>query len=162
MSRCDPQTILIVDDEPALLHTMSALLQREGYRCIAAKNPTEALSMCESDEVIDFVVSDFSMPAMNGLQLWERIRQVRPGLHVLFVGRAETARIARLSHAAQQQSILIISEADGALESGSVINLLLSDGRVRFEIALDAAEKSRIKLSSRLLALAVNVRGGAP
>ena len=95
MSLCKkPQTILIVDDEPALLHTMSALLQREGYRCIAAKHPAEALSICESDEVIDFVVSDFSMPAMNGLQLWERIRQVRSGLNVLFVtGNAEVCEL---------------------------------------------------------------------
>ena len=94
MSRCSPQTILIVDDEPALLHTMSALLEREGYRCIAANHPAEALSVCESDEVIDFVVSDFSMPAMNGLQLWQRIRQIRPNLNVLFItGNAEACEL---------------------------------------------------------------------
>ena len=94
MSGGNPQTILIVDDEPALLHTMSSLLQREGYRCIAAKHPTEALAVCESDQAIDFVVSDFSMPEMNGLQMWQRIRQIRPKLNVLFItGNAEACEL---------------------------------------------------------------------
>ena len=48
---------------------------------------------------------------------------------------------------------LKISESEGALGLGSVINLVLADGRVRFEVALDSAEKSRIKISSRMLAL---------
>lgn len=80
------------------------------------------------------------------------------GLHVLFIGRTEGARFVQLARAAQQQSILTLSESPGALELGSVINLLVADGRVRFEVALDTAEKSRLKLSSRLLSLAVSVR----
>jgi DNA-binding NtrC family response regulator len=85
MIHCKTQTILLVDDEPALLNVISAVLEREGYRCIPAGHPTKALSLCESDEVIDFVVTDFNMPEMNGLQLWHRIQQVRPGLRVLFI-----------------------------------------------------------------------------
>jgi hypothetical protein len=43
-----------------------------------------------------------------------------------------------------------------------MINFVLNDGRVRFEIALDSAEKSGLKLSSRLLAVAQEVRTGMP
>jgi hypothetical protein len=94
------------------------------------------------------------------------VRRVRDadslaGLHVLFVGRAEGSRLAELVRAAQQRSILVVSEIDGGLRLGSVINLILVDGRVRFEVALDAAEKSGLKLSSRLLALAQSVRPGS-
>jgi uncharacterized protein DUF4154 len=81
------------------------------------------------------------------------------GLHVLFIGRAENARLDQLAQSAQPRSILTVTESDGALARGSVINFVLSDGRVRFEIALDSAEKSGLKLSSRLLAVAQQVTG---
>ncbi|MNC96526.1 hypothetical protein D3C83_139230 [compost metagenome] len=62
---------------------------------------------------------------------------------------------------AQQRSILVVTESDGALTYGSVINFVLSEGRVRFEISLDSARKSGLKLSSRLLAVAEQVYSGA-
>jgi hypothetical protein len=80
------------------------------------------------------------------------------GVHVLFIGRAEQGRTRQLAQAAQPQSILTVSESDGALDQGSVVNFVLADRRVRFEISLEAAEKSRLKLSSRLLAVATQVR----
>ena len=84
------------------------------------------------------------------------------GVHVLFVGKAENARLAQLAQAAQQRAILTVTESEGALAHGSVINFVTVERRVRFEIALDSAEKSRLKLSSRLLAVAQQVRTGAP
>src|SRR5688572_11965826 len=92
------------------------------------------------------------------------VRRLKPGeslagIHVLFVGRAESARLDQLAQSAHPRSILTVSESDGALARGSVINFVLSGGRVRFEIALDSAEKSGLKLSSRLLAVAQQVTG---
>ncbi len=81
------------------------------------------------------------------------------GIHILFVGRAENARLDQLAQSARPRSILTVTESDGALARGSVINFVLTDGRVRFEIALDSAEKSGLKLSSRLLAVAQQVTG---
>jgi hypothetical protein len=81
------------------------------------------------------------------------------GIHILFIGRAESARLGQLAQSAQPHSILTVTESDGALARGSVINFVLSDGRVRFQIALDSAEKSGLKLSSRLLAVAEQVTG---
>jgi len=48
------------------------------------------------------------------------------------------------------------------LSQGSAINFLISGGRVRFEVALENAEKRHLKLGSGLLRVAQNVRGGAP
>lgn len=81
------------------------------------------------------------------------------GIHILFIGRAESARLDQLAQSAQPRSILTVTESAGALARGSVINFVLSDGRVRFQIALDSAEKSGLKLSSRLLAVAQQVTG---
>lgn len=84
------------------------------------------------------------------------------GVHILFVGKAESARLSQWAQSAQQNSTLIVTESDGALAQGSVINFVMADRRVRFEVALDSAEKSKLKLSSRLLAVALQVRTGTP
>jgi hypothetical protein len=84
------------------------------------------------------------------------------GVQMVFVGRSVSTRLPELARAAQQQSVLLVSEVDGGLRMGSVINLVIVDGRVRFEVALDAAERSGLRLSSRLLALAQTVRPGRP
>jgi hypothetical protein len=80
------------------------------------------------------------------------------GLHILFIGTTERGRLGALIRAAQQRPVLIITETEGALALGSAINFVLVDGRVRFEVALDAAERNSIKLSSRMLAVAQTVR----
>jgi hypothetical protein len=80
------------------------------------------------------------------------------GVHILFVGRAESARLSQLASRAHQRAILTVSESEGALAQGSMINFIIVDRRVRFEVALDSAERSGLRLSSRLLAVAEQVR----
>lgn len=81
------------------------------------------------------------------------------GLHMLFIG-SEVARPAPVLRAAQQSGVLSVTEVDNALQLGSVINFRLVDDRVRFEVSLPAAEKSNIRLSSRLLSVAYHVLKG--
>jgi hypothetical protein len=89
-----------------------------------------------------------------------RMRATDPltGLSVLLIGAAERARIPMLTRAANARGILTITESEDGLEQGSIINLVVSEGRVRFDVGLDAAERAGIKLSSRLLAVARVVR----
>ena len=92
-----------------------------------------------------------------------QVRRIRPGepiagLHVLFVAHTiERARIAEL-RAAGGPPLLLVTEHDAALDVGSVINFRIIGGRVRFEVALDNAERRGLKLSSRLLTVAHFVR----
>ncbi|HUF80865.1 MAG TPA: YfiR family protein [Burkholderiales bacterium] len=95
------------------------------------------------------------------------VRQVKAedslaGVHILFIGRAESARLSQLARTAQPRSILTVTESDGALEQGGMINFVIVDRRVRFEVALDTVEKGGLRLSSRLLAVAEQVRKEAP
>jgi hypothetical protein len=95
------------------------------------------------------------------------VRRINPGeslagVHVLFIGRDESVRLGQLARNALHQAILTVTETDGALDQGSMINFVVVDRRVRFEVALDSAEKGGLKLSSRLLAVARQVRTGAP
>lgn len=79
------------------------------------------------------------------------------GIHVLFIGHSESTRLKEIAQVAQSRAILTVTESDGALSNGSVINFVVSGMRVRFEISLAAAEKSGLRLSSRLLAVATQV-----
>lgn len=85
---------------------------------------------------------------------------VTGGLHLLFIGAAESAGEAALVKAAQQAGVLTVTESATGIESGSVINFRLIDERVRFEVSLAAADKGRLKLSSRLLSVAYTVQKG--
>lgn len=82
------------------------------------------------------------------------------GLHVVFVGRALRERLPEIARAAAPRAALVVSDAPGALAQGSVVNFVIVDGRVRFEVALDAAERSGLRLSARLLSVALQVQGG--
>jgi len=88
------------------------------------------------------------------LQLTDSLDDV----HVLFVGRADASRMARVAPAARTKGILLVTDFEGALDHGSTINLLVVQNRVRFEVSLEAAEKSGLKLSSRMLGVALSVR----
>jgi hypothetical protein len=90
------------------------------------------------------------------------VRRVRrgdslAGLHVLFIGREDGARLAETLAAARGQPLLTVTESDNAIAQGSVINFVAEDQKVRFDIALPSAERGRLKVSSRLLAVARKV-----
>jgi hypothetical protein len=73
-------------------------------------------------------------------------------------GHPEQAR--KVIGALNGQPVLVVTDEEGGLEEGSVVNFLLVDRRVRFEISLSAAEDHRLKISSELLSVAARVQGG--
>ena len=81
------------------------------------------------------------------------------GLNLLFVG-GETALPEAAQRAAEKNGTVIVTELDGGLQNGSVINFRLVDERVRFEVSLPAAERCNVRLSSRLLSVAYYVQKG--
>jgi hypothetical protein len=84
------------------------------------------------------------------------------GVNIVFVGHAEIARLPQLIKATSGRHLLIVTESDGALAQGSMINFVVNNGHVRFELSADSAEKRQLKFSSRLLTVAQNMRAGAP
>jgi hypothetical protein len=79
------------------------------------------------------------------------------GVHLLFVGKVEPARLAAILRSAQQHGVLAVTENERGLEAGSAINFVVSEDRVGFEVSLDSAEKSGHRISSRMLAVARRV-----
>ncbi len=78
-------TVLLVEDDRPLLEFFSRVLRRDGYRVLEAENGVEALKVAEdhSDDRIDVLLSDVAMPYMDGIQLAERLREIRPEIQVL-------------------------------------------------------------------------------
>ena len=78
------------------------------------------------------------------------------GAQMVFVAEPEKQRLREWVRTAARHA-LIVSEAEGSLGQGSVINFIVVEGRVRFEISLEWAEKRGLRMSSRLLAVAHGV-----
>jgi signal transduction histidine kinase len=90
----DGETVLIVEDDPAVRVLVSAVLSELGYAFVEASDADGAVPILNSAQRIDLLISDVGLPGMNGRQLAEIGRQYRPGLKVLFItGYAEHAAV---------------------------------------------------------------------
>ncbi len=78
-------------------------------------------------------------------------------LHVLFVGRGASANLAGWLPGLKGRAVLVVTDTPAGLTENSVLNFVLVEGHVRFEASLAAAERSGLKLSARLLAVAERV-----
>ncbi len=87
------ETVLVIDDEPILRMLMLDVLQDNGYRALEAIDGASGLEILMSQERIDLLITDVGLPGgMNGRQVADAARKVRPDLKVLFVtGYAENA-----------------------------------------------------------------------
>jgi len=84
------------------------------------------------------------------------------GLHVIFIGQSDSARVATALEASKGQAALTVTESTDGLRLGSVINFVVVSDKVRFDVALPSAEASQLKISSRLLAVARKVVDSGP
>ena len=84
------------------------------------------------------------------------------GLHIVFIGRADSRRVTSALAESKGRPALTITESADGLRMGSMINFVVVSDKVRFDVALPSAEASRLKISSRLLAVARTVVESAP
>jgi hypothetical protein len=81
------------------------------------------------------------------------------GCQIIFVRAAEMKSVARILALTQGASILTVGEAASFATRGGIINLIKDENRLKFEINIDAAAQTRLKISSKLLSLARIVKG---
>lgn len=98
-------TILIVDDEPTVRLLLTDVLVDLGYTLIEAADSLTGLKLLQSDVGIDLLITDVGLPGgMNGRQMADAGREVRPGLKTLFItGYAESAALGNSSLGAGMQ-----------------------------------------------------------
>ena len=87
--------VLVVDDEPVVCMLVSDVLRDQGYEVLEAADSAEGLRFLRSAQRIDLLVSDVGLPGgMNGRQLGDAARLLRPDLKLLFItGYAESAAL---------------------------------------------------------------------
>jgi DNA-binding NtrC family response regulator len=81
------RTVLIVDDDPQILRLLRAMLGPQNVRVLAARLPSDALRIC-AEETVDVLISDISMPEMDGNKLAGRVFKLNPRVRVLLVSGA--------------------------------------------------------------------------
>ena len=86
----DKMTILVVDDDVLIAMSTVAMLEDLGHEVIEANSGARALEILRDDRTVDLLVTDYSMPRMNGVQLAAAARDFRPDLPILLAtGYAE-------------------------------------------------------------------------
>jgi signal transduction histidine kinase len=90
----EPEKILVVDDDEALLFLMTSHLERQGYAVESTTNPFQALELLKTKGPFAVLVTDLMMPYMDGVQLLRKARQLDARLEVVVITAAASVDTA--------------------------------------------------------------------
>ena len=80
------ETILVVDDDPAVLALVSKILADGDFRVLTARDGAEAVALAgKTADTINLLLSDVDMPLMSGPDLGEHLKKARPDMHVMLM-----------------------------------------------------------------------------
>jgi hypothetical protein len=109
------------------------------------------------DAVADEITRTAAALSVDGRPL--KVLRLHPGdsvadVHLIYVAGSENGRLAETLAAVKGRPVLIVTESSQAVALGSMINFVVVDDKVRFDISPHAAESSRLHISARLLSVA--------
>lgn len=91
------ETILLVDDEPAVLKFCQHILKLDGYRVLHATSGEEALQLLRQNKAaVNLALLDVLMPGMNGVELASRIGAISPDIPIVLMTGCDPKEIADL------------------------------------------------------------------
>ena len=139
-------SILIVDDEPGLLESLSILLEKD-FNILTASNGKEGLSIFKNNPSISLILLDLDMPVMNGVETLERIRAVNSKVKVLIM----TGRSCH-EYASRCADLNVHGYMKKPVEPGNLINRLkellsIEDYQILREILGKEYEEKIVSLS---------------
>jgi CheY-like chemotaxis protein len=79
------ETVLLVEDEDGVRSLISMLLQKSGYTVLEARDPEEALDLCQQNTPIHLLLTDLILPKMSGRELAERVAAQHQSIRTLFI-----------------------------------------------------------------------------
>ena len=90
------ETILLVEDEPAVLALTATMLENQGYAVLAANSPDQAVALARRHTAkIHLLVTDVVMPGINGRDLWRQLSALRPDLKCVYMSGYPANAISR-------------------------------------------------------------------
>jgi len=139
----------------AFLYKFGDFVQRPPPAFPAAETPF-AIGVLGADDLAAALESLVVNRTVQGRPIV--VRRVRrgdalTGLHVLFIGQAVPETLS----AARGHPLLTVTDSEGAIAQGAMINFVADAERVRFDVALPSAERGQLRISARLLAVARRV-----
>ncbi|MCA9795150.1 MAG: response regulator, partial [Candidatus Eremiobacteraeota bacterium] len=118
------QTILVVEDDAAILKLARRMLGHLGYKVLTASGPLEALELAEQEPgPIDLLLTDVILPEMNGRQLAERLGSLMPGLRLLYMS-GYTADIIT-SHGIVEEGLQLLGKPFSVAELAAAVGKAL-------------------------------------
>ncbi|MCK1545287.1 response regulator [Bradyrhizobium sp. 159] len=85
-------TVLVVDDDPAVLEVIVGMLEDLGCQVVSAQNGRDALDQIKENQDISVLITDINMPGMDGHELAELAKRIRPELKMLQLSGREPRR----------------------------------------------------------------------
>lgn len=121
--------ILLVDDEGAVRHVLAEQLEGHGFTVVQMPDAIAALGVLHGETSVDFMVTDYSMPGMDGVSLIQEAQRLRPDLRAILIsGYIEDCPMQALNEAAGASVRLLTKPIGGADLAGS-ITAMLAHGR---------------------------------
>ena len=120
------ETVLLVEDEPAIMRMAHMMLKRLGYKVLTANTPSQAISIAKNEaKNIDLLMSDVVMPEMNGRELSHQIEAFCPNLKTLYMSGYTANVIAH--HGVIDEGTNFIQKPFSMKEIGAKIKEVLTD-----------------------------------
>ncbi len=143
----------------AFLYKFGSYIEWPGGSFARADSPV-AIGVMGADALADELAQIVAGRNVNGRPVL--VRKLRPGgpiagLHVLFIGGSDSGRLAEILAAARGRALLTVTESEEGLELGSMINFVVVEDKVRFDVAPPPPESGNLKISARLLGVARKV-----
>lgn len=121
------ETVLIAEDEEAVLRLSRSILEKLGYTVLAASSPKEAWQLAENHAgTISLLLTDVIMPGMNGRDLAKRVRQKYPGVRCLFMSGYTANVIAH--HGVLDDDVFFIQKPFSTQELSACVKKVLGHG----------------------------------
>jgi|HubBroStandDraft_4_1064222.scaffolds.fasta_scaffold939952_1 two-component system cell cycle sensor histidine kinase/response regulator CckA len=93
------ETILVADDDEAVLQIVATILEDAGFRVLSVNSAAAAISVAKgTDGKIDLLLSDVEMPQMSGPDLGEILKKARPDLHVMLMSGGANGNLLVLNY----------------------------------------------------------------
>ena len=133
----------------------TARASKEPFRLCLVADPTFV-------RAVDHIIQGESVGGRALVRVEPQSVEEARSCDMLYVGNAETARGSRLVTAVRQLPILTVGDSSLFVDQGGAIGFVTENNRVRFDVSQRAAERSGLKVSSKLLRVARSVRKDPP
>ncbi len=93
--KANPGRILIVDDDKNMLKALEKKFKKDGWKAECFDHAAAALAKLQNDlDYTDYVLTDYDMPSMNGLEFAQLVRKLNPSIHIVLMSGTEDSQFA--------------------------------------------------------------------